>query len=226
MVNKQKLKNIFADKASFVLRKMLRDPTKHWVVRDFTQTPGISVGLAQAVLEALDKRGCAQRISKGPDSYTILANADMLIEDWLKNYSFEFNTIDTYYSEDKNILKKLIHFLSGKSYALTSHIAANLLTSFVKTEDIFIYLKSSQWDNDVLALRQNLGLKQLVKGGNIHLIRPYYKTSVFFNTQTIKGFTIVSSLQLYLDLYNFRPRGQEHAEYFKQLLAEKGKRLD
>jgi hypothetical protein len=33
-------------------------------------------------------------------------------------------------------------------------------------------------------------------------------------------------LQLYLDLYNFQPRGREHAEYLKKLLEERGKSLD
>jgi len=65
-----------------------------------------------------------------------------------------------------------------------------------------------------------------VRGGNFHIIRPYYKNSVFFSRQKIKGFAVVSNLQLYLDLYHFHPRGREHAEYLKKLLEENGKSLD
>jgi predicted NodU family carbamoyl transferase len=43
--------------------------------------------------------------------------------------------------------------------------------------------------------------------------------------QTIKGYKVVSNLQLYLDLYNFKPRGREHAEYLKKAFEEKGKSL-
>jgi len=63
----------------------------------------------------------------------------------------------------------------------------------------------------------------LVRGGNIHLIHPFYKSSVFFNTQKIKDYTVVSNLQLYLDLYNFQPRGREQAEHLENLEQEEKK---
>ena len=221
-----RMKNIFADKASLVPRKMLKDPERRWVVRDFTGPKGTSLGMSQEVLEAMAKKGYVERIKKGRDSYTILTNKDQLISDWLKEYHFNLNTIDTYYSSDKNILKKFKRVLKENQYALTLHAGANLITSFVKTEDIFIYINSKEWEKDVLDIRQKLDLKELVRGGNIHLIHPFYKNSVFFNTQKIKGYTVVSNLQLYLDLYNFQPRGREQAEYLRNLLEEKGRNLE
>lgn len=223
---RQKMKNIYADKATLILRKMLQNPKRKWVVRDFTGAGGVSLGMAQSVLEAMAKKGFAERIKKGPDSYTILTNKDMLIADWQKAYRFDQNRIDSYYSPDKDILKKIKDVLEEERYALTLHTGANLVTSFVKTEEVFIYLKLKNWDKDILDLRQRLELKELVRGGNIHIIEPYYKTSVFYNSQKIKGFTVVSNLQLYLDLHNFQPRGREHAEYLRSLLEEKGKCLD
>lgn len=221
-----RMKNIFADKASLVLRKMLKDPEKRWVVRDFTGPGGISLGMSQEVLKAMEKKGYIERVKKGPNSYAILTNKDQLISDWLKEYHFNLNTIDTYYSSNKNILKKFKRILKEAQYALTLHAGANLITSFVKTEDIFIYINSKDWKKDVLDIRQKLDLKELVRGGNIHLIHPFYKNSIFLNTQKIKGYTVVSNLQLYLDLYNFQPRGREQAEYLKNLLEEKGRNLE
>ncbi|MBU4348755.1 type IV toxin-antitoxin system AbiEi family antitoxin, partial [bacterium] len=141
-------------------------------------------------------------------------------------YHFNLNTIDTYYSSDKNILNKFKRVLKEDQYALTLHAGANLITSFVKTEDIFIYINSKDWEKDILDIRQKLELKELVRGGNIHLIHPFYKNSVSFNTQKIKGYTVVSNLQLYLDLYNFQPRGREQAEHLRNLLEEKGRNLE
>ena len=226
MRRSQKMKNVFSDKATTIPRKMFQDPKREWVVRDFTGPNGVSLGMAQNVLEAMAKKGYVERVKKGPDSYTILTNKDMLIADWLKEYQFELNRIDSYYSPDKEILNKIKDFLKEEQYALTLHTGANLITFFVKTEDIYLYLKLADWDKEILDLRQRLELKELVRGGNFHIIRPHYKTSVFFNRQKIKGFAVVSSLQLYLDLYNFQPRGREHAEYFKKLLEEKGRRFD
>ena len=219
------MKNIFADKASLVLRKMLKDPERRWVVRDFTGPGGISLGMSQEVLKTMEKKGYIERAKKGPDSYAILINKDSLISDWSEEYNFDQNVIDTYYSSDKNILKKFKRVLKESQYALTLHTGANLITSFVRTEDIFIYMNLKGWEKDISDIRQKLDLKELVKGGNIHLIHPFYKNSVFLKTQKIKGYTVVSNLQLYLDLYNFQPRGREQAEHLKNILEEKGRNL-
>jgi len=221
-----KMKNIFADKASLVLRKMLQNPERKWVVRDFTGNEGMSVGMSQEVLMAMEEKGYIERVKKGPNSYTILTNQEKLISDWLKEYSFNQNIMDTYYSANKNILNKFRKVLKENQYALTLHTGANLITSFVRTEEIFIYMNLKDWKKDILDIRQKLDLKELIRGGNIHLIHPFYKNSVFFNTQKIKGYTIVSNLQLYLDLYHFQPRGREQAEYLNNLLEEKGRKLE
>jgi hypothetical protein len=220
------MKNVFADKASLVLRKMLKDPERQWVVRDFTGPGGVSLGMSQEVLKAMEKKGYIERAKKGPNSYAILTNKKKLISDWLNKYHFNLNKIDTYYSANKNILNKFRKILKENQYALTLHAGANLITSFVRTEEIFIYMNSKDWKKDILDIRQKLDLKELVRGGNIHLIHPFYKNSVFLNTQKIKGYTVVSNFQLYLDLYNFQPRGREQAEYLKNLLEEKGRNLE
>jgi hypothetical protein len=220
------MKNIFADKASLVLRKMLQNPKRKWVVRDFTGSGGVSLGMSQEVLKAMEKKGYIERVKKGPNSYTILTNQEKLISNWLEEYSFDQNIIDTYYSANKNILNKFRKVLKENQYALTLHTGANLITSFVRTEEIFIYMNLKDWKKDILDIRQKLDLKELIRGGNIHLIHPFYKKSVFLNTQKIKGYTVISNLQLYLDLYNFQPRGREQAEYLKNLLEEKGRKLE
>ena len=221
-----RMKNIFANKASLVPRKMLKNPERRWVVRDFTGPGEVSLGMSQEVLKAMEKKGYIERVKKGPNSYAILTNKEKLISDWPKEYHFNLNTINTYYSSDKNILKKFKRVLKENQYALTLHTGANLITSFVRTEEIFIYMNLKEWEKDILNIRQKLELKELVRGGNIHLIHPFYKNSVFFNVQKIKGFTVVSNLQLYLDLYNFQPRGREQAEHLRSLLEEKGRNLE
>ncbi len=226
MKNNNKMKNIFADKATLILRKMILEPGKKWVVRDFTGPGGVSLGMAQEVLDAMAKQGYVERIKRGPDSYTLLTNTERLIEDWLKEYRFDSNEVDTYYTPDNNILNKIKNYIKEDKYAFTLHTGANLITSYVKTDQIYLYLDTKDWNKEVLQIRQNLDLKELVKGGNIHIIHPLYKNSAFFNCQKIRGYRVVSNLQLYLDLYHFQPRGREHAEFLKKTLEEKGKRLD
>jgi hypothetical protein len=204
---------------------MLSDPDKKWVIRDFTGEKGVSLGMAQGVLEAMSKKGYIERVKKGPDSFALLTNTRELLEDWLKAYCFELNEIHTYYSPNKNIAAKLKDHLRGKEYCLTLHAGANLMTSYVVTDDIHVYFSPADWKKELLELRQRLDLKELVRGGNIHIVRPFYKNSVYFNAQTIKGYKVVSNLQLYLDLYQFKPRGREQAEYLEDRLKEKNKNL-
>lgn len=218
-------KNIFADKATFILRRMLSNPQKKWVTRDFMGEDGVSLGMAQGILEAMAKKGYIERIKRGPDSYALLTNTEELISDWLAVYRFELNKVDTYYSPDKNILSKIKDYLKDKQYAFTLHSGANLTTSFVMTDQVHFYLTSQNWKKEILELRQQLDLKELVRGGNINIVRPLYKNSVFYGARTIKGYKVVSDLQLYLDLYGYKPRGREHAEYLKKALEEKGKSL-
>jgi len=223
MNRKTPQRNIFADKSTLILRKMLLEPDRKWVIRDFNGPQGVSIRLAQQVLEAMGQKGYAERVKKGPDSYTLLTYPDKLIKDWTDTYKFGLNSVSTYYTHDKDILKKLKTVLKNKSYALTLHTGANLLTSFVKTDHVYLYLNTDNWDQDILSIRQQLDLKELVQGGNVHFIKPFYKASVFTNKQMIEGYSVVSNLQLFLDLYYFQPRGREHAEFLKEQLEQKGK---
>ncbi len=218
-------KNIFADKATLILRRMLREPERQWVVRDFNGSQGVSLGLAQQVLEMMARQGYVERVKKGPDSYTVLSDAEELIKAWTAAYNFEQNEVYTYYTHDEQILKKIKAALKDRTYALTLHTGANLLTSYVKTEHLYLYLGTVNWDKDILSIRQQLDLKELVQGGNIHFIRPLYKTTAFEGRRTIEGYPVVSNLQLFLDLYHFQPRGREHAEFLKEHLEGKGKTL-
>ncbi|NCU33620.1 MAG: hypothetical protein EOM23_11980, partial [Candidatus Moranbacteria bacterium] len=92
-------------------------------------------------------------------------------------------------------------------------------------EHIYIYLKTDTWDKDILTIRQQFDLKELVQGGNVHFIKPFYQESIFTDQQIIDGFAVVSNLQLFLDLYHFQSRGREHAEFLKEQLEQKGQNL-
>lgn len=218
-------RNIFADKASLVLRTMLREPGRRWVLRDFVGELRISLGLAQAVLEVVESRGYGERIKRGALSYTILTNPDLLLSDWVKAYSFDRNIMKTFYFPGSDLLKRIKAALNGLPYGLTLHTGANLLTSWVQTDQVYIYLNPERWTEVLTNIRQFLGLKELVSGGNIHIVRPFYKNSIFYNAREIRGIRVVSNLQLYLDLFGFQPRGFEHAQRLKEIVKERGELL-
>jgi hypothetical protein len=66
------------------------------------------------------------------------------------------------------------------------------------------------------------GLLKLVQGGNICFAMPFYRSSIFRDSKKIKGYRVVSNLQLYLDLMGFPPSGPEEADHLISSLKRKG----
>lgn len=223
------MKILLSDKASLLIRAMLSQPDRKWVARDFEKEFGVGRARAATVLSILRAKGFVGGIRSGRLSYSLLQNKEELLDEWLKVYKFELNETHLYYSSQEDVLSRLKAYFAAKNepkkYALALHTGANLITHYVNTPTIYCYLPSDNFRNISLDLRQALELKELKKGGNFYLIKPYYKNAVFFNSQTIKGYNVVSDLQLYLDLYNFPQRGLDHAEYLLKTIKEEGKNL-
>lgn len=224
------MKILLGDKANIVIRAILSQPDRKWVARDFEKEFGVGRARAAAVLFELRARGFLGGVRSGRLAYSKLQNKEELLEEWLKVYKFELNKAYLYYSPQKDILTRLKEYFSDKKeanmYALTLHTGANLITSYVNTQNIYCYLNSENFKSVSLDLRQALDLKELKTGGNFYLINPYYRRAAFFNAQTIRGYRVVSNLQLYLDLYYFPQRGRDHAEYLLKILNEEGKSID
>ena len=220
---------LLGDKANIIMRAMLSHPDRKWVARDFEKEFSVGRARAATVLSALRAKGFVGGIRSGRLAHSVLQNKEELLEECLKVYKFELNEAYLYYSAREDILSRLKGYFAAKNepkkYALTLHTGANFITHYVNTPTIYCYLPTEHFKNTSLDLRQALDLKELKKGGNLYLIKPYYKSAVFFNTQTIKGYNVVSDLQLYLDLYNFPQRGRDHAEYLLKTLKEEGKNI-
>ena len=220
---------LLGDKANIVMRAMLAQPDKEWVARDFEKEFGVGRARAATVLSALYAKGFVGGIRSGRLAHSALQNKAELIEEWLKIYKFELNEVHLYDSSHEDVLSRLKKYFAArnepKGYALTLHSGANFITHYVNTPATYCYLPAEDFKRASLDLRQALSLKELKRGGNFYLIKPYYKNAAFFNSQTIKGYNVVSDLQLYLDLYHFPQRGRDHAEYLLKTLEEKGKSL-
>lgn len=221
------MKIFLGDKANIIIRAMLSQPRRKWVARDFEKEFGVGRARAATVLSTLRGKGFVGGIRSGRLAHSILQNKEELLEEWLKVYQFELNETHLYYFAREDILSHLKKYFTSKNqpqgYAFTLHTGANFITHYVNTPTVYCYLRNENFDEVSLDLRQALDLKELKKGGNFYLIRPYYKNATFFNSQTIKGYHIVSNLQLYLDLHNFPQRGRDHAQYLLNTLREEGK---
>jgi hypothetical protein len=79
---------------------------------------------------------------------------------------------------------------------------------FARYSQVFAYID----DPDFLA--QKLNLKKVNSGSNVVLLKPYDE-GVYNGSQTKDQLLIVSNIQLYLHLYNYKGRGEEQAEFLR-----------
>ena len=77
-------------------------------------------------------------------------------------------------------------------------------------KEVHVYANEAK-DGEVLERKMNL--KPVAQGGNLVIMRPYYRNSAFYGSRFIDGLRIVSDIQLYLDLYSYPLRGLEQAEH-------------
>lgn len=224
-MKRKPLQNVFSDSSSLVLRSLLRDLGKKWTTEDFAKE-GLSFGLVSEVLNRAEALGYVERIRKGPGSYTRLIRKVLLIKDWLSSYNFSRNQQVYYLYPEKDFLKICLRYLKSKgvAYALTLFSASRLIAPYVKDDRHFIYLNLNRKELApfLKELEAQINLYQLVQGGNVCFTLPFYQSSVFKDAKSVKGFKVVSDLQLYLDLMTFPPSGPEEAKHFASYLKRKG----
>ena len=139
-----------------------------------------------------------------------LADPQRLLDAWTRNYSFRDNeSCDFYAIEGTQIERKLASYCkeAGISYALALFSGANLVAPFVRYNRSFVYVEDKMSE-----IAGQLGLKEVMSGPSITLLKPYDK-GVFYGAREVNGLSVVSDIQLYLDLKNYQGRGEEAAQY-------------
>lgn len=225
-IYRDRMDAVFSDKASLVLREMLAEPGREWVVRDFVDELKLGRGWVATVMAILRKGGYLKGKARGRSAGACLRNQESLLQEWTRHYRMDQNPVEIYYSPSPDILPQLKTVLKRRgdlsAYALTLHSGANLLTNHVRDPNIYVYLAPTRFSTLVSELRLALDLKELKQGGNIYFFRPYYRASAFHNLREIQGYPVVSNIQLFLDLYHFPARGREHSEYLVRILKNQG----
>lgn len=224
-MRQQVVQNVFSDRSSLILRKLLEEPEKKWTTLDFARL-GVSKGHASEVLTRAEALGYVERIRKGPESYTKLIRKDKLLKDWIQSYTFEKNLQIYYYYPKADFLKVATLYLERKKirHAFTLFSASRLIEPYVKDSREFLYLdrERDQFFPFLKEMEIQIGLLKLVEGGNVCFAMPFYRSSVFDHSRKIKGYPVVSSLQLYLDLMGFPPSGPEEAHHLVPHFKKKG----
>ena len=207
---KRDLRSLYSPRATRVLRVLLNNPGKAWKVQALAQEAEVSLGQSFNIKKLLSDR---EWIRTGPDGFT-LTDPWALLAEWTENYDYRRNQVRDFYS-----LKSLSEIESGLAeacrkegieYALTGFSGAARMAPFVRYQRVTAYIEGG--DDAVKRVASLLNLGQVSSGPNVSLWTPY-DSGVFYGVRGFDGISVVSPIQLYLDLRRLHGRGEDAADF-------------
>lgn len=205
----RKLKSLFAPRSARILRVMLLDPKKHWLVQDLAKEAKVSIGLVSKVKQKL------RELELGADARDMFVDKPgQLLDEWVRAYRYDDNQIERYYSplDLAEIEGRLAITARSRAlrYALTMFSGAWKIAPFVRYNFASFYYSGKP---DELA--KDLKIKSVSSGANVWVFKPVDE-GIYYGLQEVGGLAVASNLQLYLDLVNFKGRGEEQAAAIRE----------
>lgn len=209
---KREVKTLFSARTTRLLRVLLINPEKTWTQMNLSNESKVSIGLTNKVIKKLYNLEYADF---DQNKKILFKNPSKLLDLWREKYSYLDNEVIGYYSSlsQAEFEKWLVKYMSRRSkerYAFTLFSGASLIAPFVRSRQTFFYFTGNKEK-----LIKETELKPVTTGANVLILIPYDE-GVFYGTQRIKEKNVVSNIQLYLDLYNYKGRGREQAEYLRE----------
>lgn len=218
-VEQREQRDLFSDKASLVLRVLLNTHSPLGVrqIADMVSSRGdhvqLSPGYVSKVVKELERRGYAARRDGG----IVLRHAKELLDDWVVSYRRRRNPVAWSYfipaPSVESVMPRLADVFNSRNvdYVFAGHAGASLVDRHADFDVVDLYVKNPE---DADAALSSLGARRVDRGGNVRVLRPYYRESAFFDAQMPRGpMRVASDMQLYLDLYDYPVRGREQAEH-------------
>ena len=203
---------LFNPRAERVLRFYLLQENDGSAVnyRQIAKEVSVSLGQVSKVNKKLDEFGFWSKQSKGAK----IIDKTELLNLWRKNYRFERSRVLSFYSimQVPQIEKQLAEFCEANKiqYAFTLFSGGNRLAPFTRYN-----VATSYFGGDIEKMRRGLQLKEVPSGANLQIIVPYDE-GVYYKGQEVDSMMVASPIQIYLDLYKYKGRGREQAEFLRE----------
>ncbi len=202
---KRKLRSLFSKKASWVARRLFADPAREWTMAELSKESGVSLGHVKKVVDRLDAEGMVDKVWGS----IRLSDPGGLLDMWREVYDpGEWIGYHSPVRDQEDLVERLKAMKNG-GWAMTLGAGATLVAPFVRSNDVHVYVTGPM---DLMT--EVLDLTPVEFGGNVHLSSPDDE-GVMFGARDVEGVTVVSDLQLYLDLYRWPARGREQAEHLR-----------
>ena len=210
---KRDTRSLFAPRATRVLRVLLQGPLRSWKVTELAESAQVSLGWVSAVRQQLLAREWA---AKDPGGFRV-TKPGAVLDAWVNADDWEKRTLTHEYSvllsDPLELAEKLKEALSGEPPVFTQWFAGSLRHPHTTTKVVTAYVK--KFPDDALIKEKLLGRRVSAGGGGLRLVLPKDE-GVLHPAQTVRGFELVSDVQIYLDLLRGGLRGEEQAQELRQ----------
>jgi len=208
---KRQRRSPFSDKASLILRELLKNGQRRWGIRELAQKIDLNPGYVSRMARALENLKYVSRVA----GKLKIRSADEILGDWIRAYEIRNNEMHKFFCMAVNadeILNRLreLHKPSNIKYGLSVQAGASLVAPHAVYKEVHLYVENKK---GIEFFGNVMDLKDASEGANMILMLPYYRHSVFYDSREIDGLKVVSDIQLYLDLYGYPVRGREQAEH-------------
>ena len=208
---KRQRRSPFSDKASLILRELLKNRNRQWGIRELAQKIALDPGYASRMAKSLEESGYVARSNRKLS----IRSPKEILDDWVRVYDLKKNELIPFFiqaSSVESIVQRLreIKLPRKMKYALSVQAGASLVAPYAVYKEVHVYVENRQGIEHFI---KELDLRCAAQGANLVLMLSYYKHSVFYDFREINGLRVVSDIQLYLDLYGYPVRGREQAAY-------------
>lgn len=229
----------FGDRTSRVVRVLLethlnaRHDTRAvppvWGVRELAATTGVDRTTTSKILRRLAAWQLVQLERQGRSVEARVSNPLRLIDRWSASYDWTANAsvaVHAPIGDPNRFLARLPESLGTaiphRRWALTLQAGASLLAPHASWERLHLYL-------DVVHPRELVEFAAHVRwpvgeDGNVVLMQPFYRTTIWDDLQHVRNLPVVSTLQLIIDLWQYPLRGREQAEHLLELWPNPNKK--
>jgi len=208
---KRKGRNPFSDKASLILRVLLKNSGYQWGVRELADQTGLNPGYVSRMARALEDLNYVARFK----NKLRVRSPEGILDDWARAYNLKKNELYSYFciaTRPEEILRKLreLNIPDSVQYALSVQAGASLIAPWSVYKEVHVYVENKK---ELKFFKKKLDLKDVDQGTNVVLMIPHYRYSVFYDRRIVQGLPIVSDIQLYIDLHGYPIRGREQADH-------------
>jgi hypothetical protein len=204
---RREARSLFAPKAARVLRVLLQGPLRPWKVVELADAARVSLGWVSAVRQQLFAREWAADEPGGLQ----VTKPGVLLDAWAKGDEWEKRTTTREYSllssDPTQLAEKLRDLLGKQPHAFTQWFAGWLRHPYTTPTIVTTYVTALP-EEPLIA--EKLLARRVSSGGGLRLVVPKDE-GVLNPSQSVRGFNLVSDVQIYLDLQHAGLRGEEQA---------------